>query len=102
MKNKILGCIVGAVLVLSGCAEKVNVNPVPLINQQNLLVRCTKNTPIPVSDKVDAEGKTVYDGQVLINTLQKWQEVYDVCASKDDALVDAVIKVQVPKTIKVK
>jgi hypothetical protein len=102
IKNKILGCILAGVFVLSGCTQKVTVNPESNIIQENLLVRCTKDTPIPVSDKVDSNGTQIYDGTVLIGTLSDWDKIYNICSTKDDALIDAIRKLQANQTIKVK
>ena len=102
IKNKIFCCILLCILILSGCADRVNVNPDSNLIQENLLVRCTDDTPIPESTKVDEKGRTVYDGVDLSSTLKEWQTEYDRCAAGKDKLIEAVRKLQLQKTIKVK
>ncbi len=102
IKNKILGCIIAGALLLSGCAERVTVNPDSNLIQENLLVRCTDDTPIPESTQVDDQGRKVYNGVDLSSTLKEWQTVYNVCAASHDKLIEAVRKSQQQSTIKVK
>lgn len=102
IKNKFFGCIIAGVLLISGCAERVTVNPDSNLIQENLLVRCTDDTPIPESTKVDDKGRKVYDGVDLSSTLKEWQKIYNICASEHDKLVESVREMQKERTIKIK
>lgn len=102
IKNKFLGCIIAGMLLISGCAERVTVNPDSNLIQENLLAQCTDDTPIPESTKVDENGRKVFDGVDLSSTLKEWQDAYDLCAAGKDKLIEAVRKAQQQSTIKVK
>lgn len=93
---------IGAMLLLCACAERVQVTPNVTITQANLLEKCTKDTPLPVANGVTSTGEPNYDGNSVIAALQKWQTIYDLCAGKDDKLVDAIVALQEQKTVKVK
>ncbi len=102
IKNKILGSIIAGVLLLSGCAERVTVNPDSNLIQENLLTRCTDDTPIPESTKTDDQGRKVYDGVDLSSTLKDWQTVYNSCSIGKDKLIEAVRAMQQERTVKIK
>lgn len=102
IKNKIFGCIIAGVLLISGCAERVTVNPDSNLIQENLLAQCTDDTPIPESTKVDENGRKVFDGVDLSSTLKEWADIYNICALKHDKLVEAVRAMQTEKTLKIK
>lgn len=63
---------------LAGCASVVHTQPVPV--QENLLVPCSTNTPIPQNGT----------GSEVLQTLQDWQTFYNACASSKDALIKSV------------
>lgn len=66
-------------LVLAGCSHSMPSNNTKYI-QENLLVQCTQNTPLP-------DGLT---GQDVYKTLNDWQMIYQECAVSKDALIKAV------------
>lgn len=111
--RKIFLAIVGAIMLvfmLSACAPKIKGEVKPVIVQQNLLQKCTKDTPLPENPAkdangniiVDAEGKKLYDGKEMMRVLIAWDDVYTTCATTHDALVDTINKIQSTTEIKTK
>lgn len=96
--KKIIFAVLLSVAVLTGCST-VPVKSEPIISQQNLLVKCTYDTPVPERNGVDKDGKPASTGEDLINALFKYQDVYNVCAVTHDKLVDAIIEQQEAKKV---
>ena len=84
----LLICIM--IVTLSSCAGPVSTKPI--IEQQNLLQKCTADTPIPTTFTLDSEGKKVYDGREIFRVLRDWQSVYNDCAATHNDLVDTINK----------
>lgn len=78
------------VLALCACADKVHVQQ--QTEQQNLLVRCTTDTPIPERNGVDTNGKPASTGADMMRALLLWQDVYNDCAGTHDKLVDSILE----------
>lgn len=76
------------VIMLSACSNTVENRPI--IEQQNLLQKCTSDTPIPTQFVLDSEGKRVYNGKELFRVLMEWQSVYNECAVTHNTLVDTI------------
>lgn len=76
------------VILLSACAGKVENRPI--IEQENLLVKCTADTPVPTNFILDKDGKKVYTGKELFRVLIEWQTVYNNCAVVHNSLVDTI------------
>lgn len=111
--RKILLAIVGAIVLvfaLSGCAQHVKGEVKPEIVQQNLLKKCTKDTPLPENPALDANGKVLvdsdgnalYNGKEMMRVLIAWDGIYTECATTHDALVDTINKIQSTTDIKAK
>ena len=78
MRKLYLALILCTALV-SGCSHPMPNNTSSYI-QENLLVECTLDTPIP-------EGLT---GADVYKTLNEWQTVYNQCSAGKHALIEAV------------
>lgn len=77
-------------IILSSCS--VEVQNKPIIEQQNLLQKCTSDTPLPENFVLDDGGKKVYTGQEMYRVLREWQSVYNNCAVVHNELVDTIDK----------
>lgn len=77
MKKFIIALILA--ITLSGCVN----NPVPNDTryiQENTLVECSDDTPIP-------KGLT---GADALEALSEWQKIYNLCRKTHHALIEAV------------
>lgn len=79
--------VLAIVISLAGCGTPVRTEPV--IQQEILLTQCSKDTPIP-------EGTT---GKDLMETLIKYQTMYNECASTHDALINTIRELRNVKKI---
>ncbi len=103
MKKFLISIIILSCSVLVGCSDKAVVNAKPIVQQEVLLQTCTTDTPIPKKKSVDSTGQVGYDGKEILSVLIAWQNTYDSCATKLDALVTAIRKLQDKNiTIKIK
>lgn len=78
-------------IMLSACSNTVQNKPI--IEQQNLLQKCTSDTPIPTQFVLDEQGEKVYNGKELFRVLVEWQSVYNECAVTHNTLVDTINKI---------
>lgn len=83
--------------MLTACATKVNTTPT--ITQQNLLQKCTTDTPIPKRSGTDSNGKPASTGTDFLTNAVEWQDVYNNCAIMHDKLVDAILEQQAVKKV---
>lgn len=88
--------LIALAFLMVGCSNKVPVQIEHPIQQEILLQRCTEDTPIPLKKTVDTTGQAGYDGTEVFRVLRDWQSVYDDCATKMDALITVLRKVQDP------
>lgn len=103
-------CVIVVVLSLTGCANRVKGEVKPIIVQESLLKKCTKDTPlpeIPARDEngkimLDENGQQLYDGKETMRVLVKWDDIYNDCAITHDSLVDTIRKLQETQTIQIK
>lgn len=86
-KFKYIIAVLLTCIVLNGCSTPVRTEPV--IQQEILLVECTKDTPIP-------EG---LDGKSLYETLLKWQSTYNECSTTHDKLIKTIRELRDVKKI---
>lgn len=100
MRIILIAAVIVITFLLSGCSNKIPVQNRPIIEQTNLLQKCTSDTPLPTNYVLNEEGKKVYNGTELYTTLRDWQDVYSECASKHNKLVDTLIGLQEMKEIK--
>lgn len=77
MKKLIIAVLL--VLSLAGCSHQPAPNNTKYI-QENTLVECSKDTPIPA-------GLT---GADAITALTEWQTIYNQCRATHHALIEAV------------
>lgn len=77
-------------LTLVACTPKV-VHVEQQTEQQNLIVRCTTDTPIPERNGIDVNGKPASTGADMMRALLLWQDVYNECAGTHDKLVDSIL-----------
>jgi|AGFT01.1.fsa_nt_gi hypothetical protein len=105
-----IACCVMIVLSLSGCAKTVKGDVKPIIVQESLLKKCTKDTPlpeVPARDEkgnimLDENGQQLYDGKETMRVLVKWDDIYTDCAVTHDSLVDTIRKLQETQKIQTK
>lgn len=81
-------------LFISGCSNKVPVQAKPIITQEILLERCEEDTPIPMKIVVDKNNNRGYSGDEILEVLTRWDEIYNDCALKHDALINTIRKLQ--------
>ena len=106
MNNKIyliFACFFMGIVLLSitSCSSTVKTNTDSNLVQENLLVKCSNDTPVLKSTKKDSTGKTVYDGTDVLLTLKEWNDFYFECAAKNDKLIDNIRELQDTKKVKI-
>ena len=101
MKKNIIAIVGMCAIVLTGCSSKAVVQATPMITQENLLEKCTTDTPLPEKYTLDENGKKVYNGKEVYNVLIQWENVYSECATKHDKLIDTIRELQTNRTMKI-
>lgn len=112
MRKFLLAIVFAVVLVfsLTGCSQTVHGEVKASVVQESLLMKCTKDTPLPENPLLDStgkvlldkDGKQLYDGKEIMRVLVAWDTIYTQCATTHDALVDLIRKMQATTEIKTK